>query len=419
MSTDTPFTPKLGRPNARNSAAGRRYLSQVKSSLARRAKRARKPRFGGAQIGRGAAAGRAAAFRAYPFAKFRMRRVVVKTYIARARQGIGKAAYKAHIRYIQRDGVERDGTGGTLYDRNAEDLSDRDFLARSEEDRHQFRVMVSAEEADRLEDLRSTTRAFMAQMEKDLHTRLDWVAVDHHNTGHPHTHIVIRGKDDKGKDLVIAPDYVGQGMRRLAREIVTRELGPRRDMEIAQSRASEATRDRLTTLDRKLAAQARDGIVSIAPASTARDRFERTLVLRRLQHLERLHLATPSGPQSWRLAEGWQKTLTAMGKSGDIVRTLAATPEHAAGEGRQAAIKRLAARHGVYRESPDGVPFDGVYKHPVTFSEGRFALVTRAKEFTLVPWRPELEQHRGRPVTLMRRGAGIEWTVGRAKGLGR
>jgi type IV secretory pathway VirD2 relaxase len=39
----------------------------------------------------------------------------------------------------------------------------------------------------------------MAQAEKDLGTKLDWVAVDHFNTGHPHSHVIVRGKDDRGR----------------------------------------------------------------------------------------------------------------------------------------------------------------------------------------------------------------------------
>jgi type IV secretory pathway VirD2 relaxase len=44
----------------------------------------------------------------------------------------------------------------------------------------------------------------MRQTEEDLGTRLDWIAVDHFNTGHPQCHVVIRGRDDLGKDLIIA-----------------------------------------------------------------------------------------------------------------------------------------------------------------------------------------------------------------------
>ena len=77
-----------------------------------------------------------------------------------------------------------------------------------------------------LHDLKPFIRDFMAQVERDLDTKLDWVAVDHYNTGHPHTHIVIRGKDDLGHDLVITKDYMSHGFRQRARELVSLELGP-------------------------------------------------------------------------------------------------------------------------------------------------------------------------------------------------
>jgi type IV secretory pathway VirD2 relaxase len=38
----------------------------------------------------------------------------------------------------------------------------------------------------------------MVQMEGDLETILDWVAIDHYNTRHPPTSIVIRGVTDQG-----------------------------------------------------------------------------------------------------------------------------------------------------------------------------------------------------------------------------
>lgn len=101
-----------------------------------------------------------------------------------------------------------------LYDKTTDGIDDEGFLSRSEDDRHQFRVILSPEDGAALGDLKETTRGFMAQMEKDLGTSLDWVAVDHWNTGHPHTHIVIRGKDRFGDDLVIAREYLTKGIRR-------------------------------------------------------------------------------------------------------------------------------------------------------------------------------------------------------------
>jgi type IV secretory pathway VirD2 relaxase len=54
-------------------------------------------------------------------------------------------------------------------------------------------------------------------MELDLATRLDWIAVDHHNTGHPHTHVILRGVLGDGRILYIAGDYIAHGSTAAAR----------------------------------------------------------------------------------------------------------------------------------------------------------------------------------------------------------
>ncbi len=325
--SENEFTPKVGRIGDKGRGAYKRYGSRVRKAAAKLAKPTTRKAFSGARLARGTAAGRAASFRSHPFAKFRMRRVIVKTHIARAGKGIGRAAFRAHVNYIQRDGVSKDAPDaknqrGVLYDKTADGIDDEGFLARSEEDRHQFRVILSAEDGAELGNLKETTRAFMTQMEKDLGTSLDWVAVDHWNTGHPHTHIVIRGKDRFGDDLVIAREYLTKGMRRMASELVTERLGPRRDLEIARSKASEVTKDRLTAIDRMIGEKTVDSIIHVGAARDGHDRFERTLTLRRLKHLESLQLAEPVGDLSWRLAKDWTGTLSELGKRGDIIRSL-------------------------------------------------------------------------------------------------
>ena len=52
------------------------------------------------------------------------------------------------------------------------------------------------------------------------------VRVTLYNTGHPHSHIVLRGRDDREHDLVIAREYISHGVRERAAEIVTLDLGP-------------------------------------------------------------------------------------------------------------------------------------------------------------------------------------------------
>lgn len=74
---------------------------------------------------------------------------------------------------------------------------------------------------------------------------------------------------------------------------------------------------------------------------------------------------------------------------------------------------------GAFLKLEDGMAISGVYERPVDLAQGRFALVARAKEFTLVPWRPELERYRGAEISVKARAGGIDWSVGRARGIGR
>ena len=265
-----------------------------------------------------------------------MRRVTVKVHIARAGRAGGRQAFGAHVRYVQRDGVDRDGRQGQLYDRDGERADGKAFLERSSEDRHQFRFIVSPEDGTALGDLKATTRQLMKQMEKDVGTPLDWVAVDHHNTGHPHSHVIVRGRGADGADLVIAPDYLMKGLRGRAQQVVTETLGPRRDMDVANAARREVGQDRFTSLDRELSALVQAGEVAVVGASGSADRFRQALHRQRLRHLEGLHLAENTGQATWRLRHGWEKALQAMGRRDDIIRSVSAglAPEHASTGGR-------------------------------------------------------------------------------------
>lgn len=273
-------------------------------------------RFTGARIGRGNGAGTVLASR-LP-ADSLQRRVMVKSRIVKL-GATGRGAAAAHLRYVQRDGVTRSGDPGELYDAG-DDLADgRAFLDRADGDRHQFRFIVSPEDGAQYEDLKSVTRRLMSQMETDLGTRLDWVAVDHFNTGHPHTHILIRGKDDNDKDLVIARSYITHGIRERASDIVSFDLGPRTDLEVEQSLCHEMTADRFTSIDlRIMERRDEDGRVR----STDTDPQRQSLILGRLKHLERLDLAISDQAGDWRVTDTLEPSLRQLGRRGDIIKTL-------------------------------------------------------------------------------------------------
>src|SRR6195256_4413190 len=201
-------------------------------------------------------------------ARTRARRVVVKARVvklnpqrgaARGRQFVSAKAVDAHLRYLERDGVTKDGAKGQVYSAERDVEDGRAFLERGRDDRHQFRFIVSAEDGPGLADPREHTRNLMQQMEGDLGTKLDWIAVDHCNTGQPHSHILVRGVTEDGKTLNIAGDYIAYGIRERASEIVTLELGRQTELEVTRSLEREVDADRFTRLDRMLiAAQERD-----------------------------------------------------------------------------------------------------------------------------------------------------------------
>ena len=322
MSKERPFTPRLGRIRDQGAPAGKRLSRQLNKAGDRLSKVSRKSAFTGVRYGTGGAA-RTGGSRHGHLSRQKMRRVIVKVHIARAR-GAGPGLFRAHVNYLQRDGVDRDGEGGVLYDRGQEGISPSEFLERSEHDRHQFRIIVSPEDGARMGDLKQATRELMGKMERDVGRRLDWVAVDHHNTGHPHTHIVVRGRDTRMKDVVIARDYLTKGLREAAEELATRRLGPRRTLEIANARQQQVDQNRWTGLDHEIETRLENGAFGPGHASSSKERFDRSLRIARIRHLETLSFAEREGTLSWKLKQGWQEQLKRRGRRGDIIRTLAA-----------------------------------------------------------------------------------------------
>lgn len=251
------------------------------------------------------------------------RRVVIKSrYVVLKKAGAHSVS--THLRYIERDGVTRDGERGQAYGPETDTADLKAFEERGKGDRHQFRFIVSVEDAGELEDLRGYTREFMRRMATDLETRLDWVAVDHWDTDNPHMHIVLRGRagdgQGKGQDLVIAPDYMAHGMRTRASELATEWLGPRTELEIRQGLLREVEEARLTSLDRDLLRHARLDRVDLTQQPN--DRPRQTLLRARLQRLEAMELAGRIDANHWQLSPNMQQTLTTMGERGDILRTM-------------------------------------------------------------------------------------------------
>jgi type IV secretory pathway VirD2 relaxase len=234
------------------------------------------------------------------------------------------APLSKHLSYLKREGVTRYGTVARMFDARTDDSDSSAFAERCENDRHHFRFTVSPEDAPEMADLRAFTRELMKDAEKDLGTRLDWVAADHWNTDNPHVHVLVRGRAEDGKDLVISRDYMSQGFRARAIERVTLELGPRSEHDISSALEKEVEAERWTSLDRALRAAADEdaSVVDLQPGTTDQNPELRRLMLGRAARLERLGLADQVGPGCWELKPGLEGTLRELSIRGDIIKTM-------------------------------------------------------------------------------------------------
>jgi type IV secretory pathway VirD2 relaxase len=228
----------------------------------------------------------------------------------------GAKAAALHLRYIERDGVEKDGSKGVLYGPDGP-VPRQTFEEPRFGESHQFRFIVSPEDARELE-LTAYVRRLMARIEKDLGREVEWAAVNHHDTGHPHAHIVVRGIARDGRELRFDRSYVASGMRWRAQEIATQELGPRHEVEVQRAHSREVIQERFTSLDRELERLARDGGLDLR-SPQRHTRVDPSILLSRLEHLETMGLAERRSANVWSQSTDWQKDLRELGARGDIL----------------------------------------------------------------------------------------------------
>jgi type IV secretory pathway VirD2 relaxase len=195
-------------------------------------------------------------------------------------------------------------------------------------DPRMFKLILSPEFGSEMA-MQQFTRDFMAKLEQDMGVPLEWVAVDHYNTDHPHVHVALRGMDKDGNELLIRPDYVKTTLRHRAQEVATEQLGHRTERQQHMAFDREVSQRRFTSLDKMLqkkAAHTHDGNSYVnfndkLPKSEAAKKM-RLFQIRRMVALEKMGLATPTGHMQWALSGELENTLRKMQESGDILKTM-------------------------------------------------------------------------------------------------
>jgi hypothetical protein len=245
--------------------------------------------------------------------------------------------WRAHGRYIARESV-RQGHAVSIYGNLAEGIALADVLDGWQKagDPRLWKMIISPEFGDRI-DLNQLTRELTSRMEKDLGTRLDWVAVPHFNTEHPHIHVALRGIKADGSPLELKREYIRNGIRSIAEDLCTRQIGHRNQDDAMVAERREIQECRYTSLDRIInrasAARQIDGsdggshFVVRRDVNAARGEFAKIReqhIAARLMMLQKMGLAEEAASGEWRVRRDFEGVLRAMQRVGDRQKMLAA-----------------------------------------------------------------------------------------------
>jgi type IV secretory pathway VirD2 relaxase len=248
----------------------------------------------------------------------------------------GKAGHwRAHGRYIARESATREHRPKDVgFDSSEESI---DIAARLEawqkaNDERFWKVIVSPEFGDRV-DLKRLACDLMSRMEKDLGSPLEWVAVAHYNTEHPHVHLALRGVGAEAQPIRLNRDYVKKGIRDNAEDLCTRQIGYRSELDAAVAQRREVYQQRFTSIDRIIKRDANNiGVPDYRFFTVVKDPggAGRSVPLterhaaERLKVLESMGLAEPISPNTWRVRQDFENVLRAMQRSADRQKILAA-----------------------------------------------------------------------------------------------
>jgi hypothetical protein len=254
-------------------------------------------------------------------------RIVVKAFVARhgGMRGVANPAkaIAGHVRYLARDGVGHDGSDANFYgpEGDIERSAVNEATSAWAEDRHHFRLIISPEQADKMEDLEGYIRDVMRDVGADLkEPKLTWIAINHFDTDQPHAHVLIRGVRAKGTTLVIPRDIISHGIRHRAEQHAQILLGDKTRGEAEQQLFARTKANYWTDIDAKFGklAQVNDGVLP----STELNRHDTfgAIARGRVIHLERMGLATRSA-QGVTFAPDIKRRLDTLQRSRDEIRS--------------------------------------------------------------------------------------------------
>ncbi len=226
----------------------------------------------------------------------------------------GQELWRAHGRYLVREGGLKAADKALGFCASGE-IPIAKTLASWEDagDKHLFKLILSPEFGEQL-DLKQLTCDFMSKLCSDLDKNLEWVAIDHYNTEHPHVHIALRGHDALGNYFRIPREYIKTTLRQRAQEVATIQLGVRTLAQVREAHERQVHQKRFTDLDRLLLQNSRqegqDLCVNLNnEMKQLNKRYRTALLINRLEVLKEMGLASLSASGKWTLANEFETTL--------------------------------------------------------------------------------------------------------------
>jgi hypothetical protein len=260
--------------------------------------------------------------RAIPSRPYNQRCAVRVMYAKNATRG----QWKAHGRYIARESASQGRAVEAGFDATERGIN---IAARLDQwqsagDERMWKVIVSPEFGDKIDPVQ-LTRDLMQRISRDLDTRLEWVAAAHFNTDNPHVHIALRGVRENGKSFRLERDYVKHGIRSIAEDLCTRQLGYRTQRDIVEAQRREVSQQRFTSLDRSLARdKPPDSQSSHFHISRNSAHPRNQYAVARLRTLESMGLAEAAGFDQWLVRQDFETALRVMQRLGDRQKILSA-----------------------------------------------------------------------------------------------
>lgn len=250
------------------------------------------------------------------------RRVVVKASYILAKNDNARGRIRHHLNYAGRNTLDAQDHSSELYARVDQPIDIKDALNDFEKAPHIFNIIISHEDGNKI-DLKDFTRSFVDTIEKDLRTKLDWVAGNHYDTNEPHVHLLIKGLDDRGKKLLMTRDYISRGLRVRASQVINNKLGLRSLDEVVAALRMDIAKPKKSVLDDIIVKQSSAGVLNVDKINpNALDELPGFLIKQRLEFLQTKELAQHISDNSWRIKENLMESLKDIERSSSIVDKL-------------------------------------------------------------------------------------------------